>query len=371
MKLLMLVRGFLVRFCVCPLLVTLPCGIAAAQSTTPSQPAPTRAGYLDEAAHGITALQGWYTESTGLYRTTGWWNAANAVTVLADDSRLAHTNDYLPVFQNTLRQAQGKYAHFLNDYYDDEGWWALAWIDVYDLTHDAAYLAQADSIFTDMTGGWDATCGGGIWWSKERTYKNAIANELFLSVAAQLAVRSQGAKRAAYLDWAQRDWTWFQGTGMINGENLINDGLVTATCKNNGRTMWSYNQGVILGGLTAMNSVAPSAALLTQATTIADAVIAHQTDGSEVLHDPCEPDCGDDGVQFKGVFLRNLAALQAATPKDSYRQFAEANAQSIWQHAQGPHYQLDQVWSGPFRMGNAAIQTSALDAMLAAASMSR
>ena len=85
---------------------------------------------------------------------------------------------------------------FLNKYYDDEGWWALAWIDAYDLTHEKRYLAMSQSIFDDMAGGWDEACCGGIWWSKDRKYKNEIANELFLSVAAHLANRV--AERATF-----------------------------------------------------------------------------------------------------------------------------------------------------------------------------
>ena len=90
-------------------------------------------------------------------------------------------------------------------------------------------------------------CGGGIWWKKPKQYKNAIANELFLAVAAKLASLTPDAqKRATYLDWAQREWKWFAASGMINADNLVNDGL-DASCKNNKRTTWTYNQGVILG----------------------------------------------------------------------------------------------------------------------------
>ena len=88
---------------------------------------------------------------------------------------------------------------------------SLAWIDVYDLTQEQRYLPMAASIFADMANGWDSTCGGGIWWSKDRNYKNAIANELFLSVAAHLAARtSDPANRAQYLAWAHKEWDWSQ-----------------------------------------------------------------------------------------------------------------------------------------------------------------
>jgi hypothetical protein len=40
---------------------------------------------------------------------------------------------------------------------------------------------------------------------------------------------------------------------MINSHNNINDGLSLKICENNGHTVWSYNQGVILGGLVELN----------------------------------------------------------------------------------------------------------------------
>jgi len=326
--------------------------------------------YLQQAADGIHTLQSWYTQSSGLYQTTGWWNSANAITVLVNYSRVSRDKSYLPVFANTLQQAQNTSKGFLNNFYDDEGWWALAWIDAYDLTKDQRYLSMADSIFTDMAGGWDATCGGGIWWSKDRKYKNAIANELFLSVAAHLASRaSDGKAKKQYVDWAQKEWSWFANSGMINAQHLINDGLVLATCKNNQEITWSYNQGVILGGLAELNRVAPDPVLLQTAKDIANATLTHLTDSNGILHDTCEPKCGGDGIQFKGIFVRNLMELYSSTNDQQYKKFVEVNAQSIWKNSQGPNYQFGQVWSGPFDDGNAGIQSSALDVFVAAIAM--
>lgn len=323
--------------------------------------------YLDEAALGIGTLQNWYVWRTGLWQTTGWWNAANALTVLVNYSRLSGSTSYRSAVENTFRvNAPGR---FLNKYYDDEGWWALAWIRAYDWTQNREYLDMASSIFNDMTGGWDDTCGGGIWWSRDRTYKNAIANELFLSVAAHLANRVPDRdEQAQLIAWAESEWHWFSQSRMINADHLINDGL-NSNCQNNGRTTWTYNQGVILGGLSELYQQDQDPSLPETAQAVALAAIERLADANGILHDRCEPNCGRDGVQFKGIFLRNLMDLNDSFPDTRYVCFAEANAESIWNQDQGPDYQFGQVWSGPFDLANAAIQSSALDALIAAAEM--
>ena len=337
--------------------------------TTPTSPAADP--YDQHAALAIQSLQTWYDLDTGLYKTTGWWNSANAITVLADYASITQSREYDFVFSNTLSLAQKTSPGFINRYYDDEGWWALAWIDVYNITHDRRYLEAAKFIFTDMTYGWDNTCSGGIWWSKDRNYKNAIANELFLSVAAQLAnTTSDAQQRSAYLDWASREWRWFSHSGMINKDHLVNDGL-TASCENNQKTTWTYNQGVILGGLTALHRANYDPATLTQARAIAEAAIAHLTDVQGILHDSCEPKCGADGTQFKGIFVRNLRALDAADPQAQYSRFVVTNADSIWSQTHPPDYHLGEVWTAPFGAADASSQSSALDALVAAAQMSR
>lgn len=335
---------------------------------------PASPSYLQEAGNGIQTLQGWYMPDTGLYRSTGWWNAANAITVLVNYSRTSKSSRYLSVLANTFTAAQNTSKGFLNNYYDDDGWWALAWIDAYDLTKDPRYLEMARSIFTDMSHGWDTTtCGGGIWWSKDKTYKNAIANELFLSVATHLANRSTDpAQRASFEDWSRREWSWFKASGMINTDNLVNDGLNSANpaaCKNNGKTTWSYNQGVILGGLSEFSDFDRDPALLSEAKLIAGSAISHLTDSFGVLHDSCEPKCGGDGPQFKGVFVRNLTALYTHDPEPSYKTFTETNASSIWNHNQGTNTSFGLIWSGPFDSADAARQSSALDTVISAATL--
>jgi predicted alpha-1,6-mannanase (GH76 family) len=320
------------------------------------------------------ALQQWYVPQSGLYRTTGWWNSGNAITALANFSRVSGTEKYLPVFANTLRVAQtgpDGAKGFINTYYDDEGWWALAWIDVYDLTHDAAYLRMADSIFSDMQLGWEtASCGGGVWWSKDTKEKNAIENELFLSVAASLANREpDAARRTSDLAWAQKEWAWFRDSGMINGDHLINDGLDRsdpAHCKNNGKNTWTYNQGVILGGLVELDKAAPDPALKAIGASIALAAITHLTDKDGVLHESNDAHTGGDVPQFKGIFARNLMSFNSVWPDRRYQEFFLANARSLWKNDRDAENHFGLYWAGPVDSIDAARQSSALDLLIAA-----
>jgi predicted alpha-1,6-mannanase (GH76 family) len=350
--------------CILPVLSLVLASNARCESD--SKTSQVQPNYSQEATLGTARLQAWYDPSTGLYQTTGWWNSANAITVLVDYSKLMDSREYDSVFSNTLTAAQKTSQGFINKFYDDEGWWALAWIDAYDLGRDPRYLTMAASLFSDMVGGWDDRCGGGVWWSKDKTDKNAIENELFLSVAAHLANRVDSKERAQYLAWADREWQWFLHTGMINSENLVNDGLTMDSCQNNRKTTWTYNQGVIVGGLVELNRAYSSAGLLSQAEAIADAAIEKLADKQGILHDPCEPDCGGDGVQFKGIFVRNLRLLEEVVPGQRYKSFVFKNADSIWSAARGPENQLGTVWSGPYTAANAGSQASALDALLAA-----
>lgn len=133
---------------------------------------------------------------------------------------------------------------------------------------------------------------------------------------------------------------------------------------------WSYNQGVVLGGLVELAKLNPDPSLIAMAHNMATAAITSLVDANGILHDSCEPArCGADAPQFKGIFVRDLVALCVAYPRPAYKSFVEANADAIWDKSRGPDGRLGLVWSGPFSGDNASSHSSALDALIGAAAL--
>ena len=323
------------------------------------------------AAAGVAALQQWYNPSTGLWNSTGWWNAANALTAVIGYSELTGDLSYQHIIGTTFTAAQHQHAGFINDYYDDSGWWALAWVAAYDMTGVQNYLDMAAALFTHNTTGWDDTCGGGLWWNQAKTYKNAISTELFLTLAALLHQRTPGDQN--YLTWALRIWGWFSLSGLIGLDSLINDGL-TSACANNGQTTWTYNQGVILGGLGALYQITGDQAYLNVGEAIANAVLATLASPPSaaqpgILVEPCElgtSGCNGDQAQFKGIFVRYLQDFWQISNQPAYQAFILSNASSLWDNDRNASNQFGLRWTGPFDSADAARQSSALDALNAA-----
>ncbi len=355
--------------------------VAATSAEGSSPPSPQvstvpLAGYNKELEAEVEELQTYYDPSTGLFNTAGWWNSANALNAMIDSMQRTGSRLYVGEVANTFAKAVNAAppptpGNFIDTAYDDTQWWALTWLNAYQLTGNAAYLQMAETIHSYVTGAWTPSqCGGGLVWQTTINYQNSITNELFLELSARLYLAT-GQK--SYLQWAQQELAWFNGSGLINASHLINDGL-TASCENNGQTTWTYNQGVILGGLAALYQATHNQAYLTEARQIADAAITTLVNADGILTEPCTgPTCptqNPDQTQFKGIFMRNLDALYRVTGDKAYREFLDRNAESILQNDRNLYGQIGFDWAGPVSAAdqsfNASTLTSGLDALDAA-----
>jgi predicted alpha-1,6-mannanase (GH76 family) len=257
---------------------------------------------------------------------------------------------------------------FISRAIDDVMWWGVAWSTAYDLTGDSRYLNEAKIIADYANGFYDtSTCGGGIWWNRERTYKNSVTIGLYIKLSARLHNQIPGD--STYLNRATTAWKWFLGSGLINSARLINDGL-SSSCNNNGQTVYTYNQGLGIGaGIEVYRATGDSSALST-AIQLADAAINGSLTQNGILTEACDAGsnaCDDNGKQFKGIFMRYIMDLADVTGTASYRSYAQRQADSIWNNNRDSFNHLGERWSGSSpNVQDWRTQASALGALLAA-----
>jgi predicted alpha-1,6-mannanase (GH76 family) len=96
---------------------------------------------------------------------------------------------------------------------------------------------------------------------------------------------------------------------------------------------------------------------------------ATNVDDQGILYEQnCEAteSCGDDGPQFKGIFIKNLYYLYQSDHKQAYKDFILKNADAIWSHNRDHWNQLGLHWNGPFDRPRASSQSAAQDVLNAA-----
>jgi predicted alpha-1,6-mannanase (GH76 family) len=308
--------------------------------------------------------------SLTLSRNKLWWQSGNMVETIArfgqQDS--AFKQAAIDIVSNTYDKSRNQLGakDWKNDFYDDEGWWAMGWIASYDLTGDIKYLNTAKDIFEDMTGGWNTPCNGGLWWNKKKESIAAISNELFLSVGASLANRVSAQEKDHYLNWAQMEWDWFWESGIINGQGLINDGIDKTSCKNDGKTTYTYNQGVILAGLSELARARSDGGYIGHAYNIANAAISKLSDNG-ILTEPVSGALDEQGAQFKGAFVRGLSKLNENEGQQSFTDFLKRNADSAWSQPKVDGGVIPDRWQGGSSNSNTASHAAGIDVLVAAA----
>ncbi len=139
------------------------------------------------------------------------------VTGFADfaESYLNHSLDPVPGFA----PEPGQHRSGDTTWFDDNGWWGLAFLDAYRATGKRRYIGDAETAFRFIaTSGWDSSPSSeGLWWSTQHTF---FAGETLASgteLAARLYAITHNpnflAEAQKFIAWGGQ-WLWNPAEGL-------------------------------------------------------------------------------------------------------------------------------------------------------------
>jgi predicted alpha-1,6-mannanase (GH76 family) len=327
---------------------------------------------FDYAQYSVNRFLNWYDFSHGVFighiSYGPDWCRGNSMTALCDyilySPEQNSGDDYVWNILQEMQDNQGDNFYQTAEYFDDVLWWCLAYTRAYHVaiaynnTERAhRFLSTAISIHDVVTKdscSHSTACNGGCYWSRAFSYKNAITNELYFSAATNLAILTNNH---TFFTRANDSITWLMASGMLNGDSLFVDGLDNdINCKAGGG-IYTYNQGVVLGGLANMQILVKNQRNLhtndaridyiTLGDNIVSAVMAKMTNTDGVL---VETSCGD-GALFKGIFTRYLRYfIDNSNTKyaDKYISFLSTQLNSLWYNNRDERSGLfGKAWFGP------------------------
>ncbi|MET4590919.1 glycoside hydrolase family 76 protein [Arthrobacter sp. 754] len=305
-----------------------------------------------------------------LFQPWHYWWQAHYVDCLVDAGRRELGNAATPAarFNGPERPSAGQLASrlvtgirlrnaftFVNNYYDDMAWLALATHRLEKLAEEtrkpggrrrnarlrAKLTLQFDSASTD-------DLGGGTYWSKKRDFKNTPATA---PVALYYARTGQQAKAQRLVDWLNTV-LFDKSQGLyLDGARLNAAGEVVVE-----GTVYTYNQGPVLGALLELGGEAN----LARAATVIEAVARQLTVPSQASGAPpsrvLRCDGTGDGGLFTGILCRYLAlaALDGRLPASSRATAADlvtATAEAFWAGRRPEQDSAGQNGSGQDRSG--------------------
>jgi Glycosyl hydrolase family 76 len=207
-------------------------------------------------------------------------------------------------------------------YYDDNDWVGIELARLYKLTHNASVLGSAEGVLAFEMAGWQAdpalACPGGIPFSNdaENTDRNTVTNAPAAELAMQLY---QITGNAQYLQFAEMAYEWvrrclLQPSGLY-ADHIRQGGSIDPT-------LWSYNQGTMIGAGTLLYQATHNSAYLYQARQTAQAALAYFT-----------PERLESEIPFfPSVYFRNLLYLDSVTHDPPGPKLAQGYVDYAWQH---------------------------------------
>lgn len=258
-----------------------------------------------------------------------YWPNAHALDVLVDAYVRNPSPSVKTRMDDFLVGVKAKNGNdWLNYYYDDMEWMALACLRAYQATNDVKYKEITDILWTDIKNGWSNDLGGGIWWRKDNSSKNTPSN----MPAAILGARLYKAfNNAEDLEWAKKIYAWQKSVLYEAGTGWVYDNIEKNGAKN---MVWkfTYNQGTFLGAALELFKLTNNSSYHADAVAAADFAVSS---GHLVSNGILKDEGGGDGGLFKGVFVRYFTRLivdgnLSPDKKKSYIAFLKKNGETLW-----------------------------------------
>jgi predicted alpha-1,6-mannanase (GH76 family) len=282
------------------------------------------------------ALNYFWSSSQSVYMSSNtsndwahYWPNAHALDVLIDAFLRTGNNalkSQMLMLINGVKQKNGN--TMINFYYDDMEWMALACLRAYEATNDVEFKNVVDLLWADIKNGWSNELGGGIWWRKDNSSKNAPSNMPAAILAARLYKKFNNADD---LQWAQQIYDWQKSVLYDASSGWVYDNIDKNGVKN---TTWkfTYNQGTFLGAALELYKITGSSGYLNDALKAADYAVGS---GFLTANGILKDEGGGDGGLFKGVFVRYFTRLiidggLESAKKTMYLDFMTNNAKTLW-----------------------------------------
>lgn len=274
-----------------------------------------------------------YFNATTVSQEFNYWPQAHALDVLVD--AYVRTGDpryeeYMKRWRSGVRFQNGD--TFLNEYYDDMEWNALAMLRAYQATGEEGFKNDVDTIWRDIKTGWNSIMGGGIAWRKTQLYyKNTPANAPAAILGARL-YREFGDEED--LEWSLRIYRWLKDTLYDEDSGWVYDGINSENDSQRNETWkFTYNQGTFIGMALELYEITGDKRFLKEAQKAADYTLSDPvlTPVSEqILRD----EGGGDGGLFKGIFVRYFTQLilcegLSSAKRVEYLEYLQRNAEVL------------------------------------------
>jgi hypothetical protein len=227
---------------------------ALAGARASAAPSPAQSEYLALAKAGVAQAARWHDRRLGWYDSRLHDRARYPLATIWDSVPLFESLDAIAIAEPSAanKRAVARFAtgaeRYLNrglrpvpgyspypgdrtasteTWFDDNGWWGLAFVNAYVATANRRYLADAQRALAYIArAGWDAKGGGGMWWNTEHPYKSgpALASDTLLAVLLYAKTHSSFA-----LAQAKLFLSWANGPGFSAADSLYEGSSVNPT----------------------------------------------------------------------------------------------------------------------------------------------